>query len=388
MKRKTTVIVLLLAAGVASGLIYRHTHQQTGHAKADKGGKPTARVVVAPVQVADVPIEMEATGTVTPLQMVDVKPQLAGVVKKVAVKEGQYVAVGEVLFLLDDDAERTVLSRAKAQLAKDQAQLIDAERTLERNRSLARDGFLSPSMADTAQSNVDGLKAAVAADNAAIEAAQVDVSRKTIRAAIAGRVGSVSVFPGSVVQPGMANAMVTLVQMSPTTISFTLPESSLPQVMQAQAVSPLAVDAYLSGQTQPVSHGRLVFLDNTVDTRSGTIRAKAEFENQEKTLWPGTYTRIKLSLGKRTGAMVIPVAGVQTGPEQRFAYVLQADQTVKAKPLTLVSIQHDQAVVEGLSAGDSVVVAGGQNLKPGDKVKTSEGKGGERAGSPRLPEKS
>ncbi|WP_137936556.1 efflux RND transporter periplasmic adaptor subunit [Chitinivorax sp. B] len=372
MKTRTLLIIALLVIGFASAMAFRQSGQQAdAPGKGQRGGKVDATVIVALAQQADIPLQLEATGTVTPLQSVDIKPQTAGVVKKVLVKEGQNVGAGDVLFLLEDDAERAALNRAKAQLARDQAQLADADRTLERNRSLSRDGFLSPSAVDTAQSTVDGLRAAITADRAAIESAQIELDRKTIRAAIPGRAGSVGAFPGTVVQPGMATAMVTLVQMTPVTISFTLPESGLSSVRAAQVHGTLPVEAYLSGQDKPVAMGKLVFIDNIVDTRSGTIRAKAEFDNRDTQLWPGAYAKVKLSLGKRADALIIPVTGVQTGPEHRFAYVLQPDQTVKAVPLTLVSINEDRAIVDGLAVGQAVVISGGQNLKPGDKVKTT-----------------
>lgn len=367
---KTSQLIAVTAClAVAGGLAYRF---QAGQGKPQDPPKPAVTAVeLAPVSSGAVALLIDATGNVSPLQSVDVKPQVNGVVQQVLIKEGQAVKAGEPLFRLEDGAEQAALAKARALLLKDQAQLADAVRNLKRSESLARDNFLSPSAVDTAQSTVDALRATVASDQAAITAAQVDLGFKSIRAAIPGRAGAINVYPGSVVQPAMATAMVTLAQIDPIAVTFTLPENALPRVFAARTAGTLKVGATLPGSDKRFE-GRITLIDNQVDSKSGTLKLKAEFPNPDAALWPGLYVNVKLDAGIEQGVLTVPATGVQTGPESKFAYVVGQDMVARAQPIELIGVRDGLALVRGLQPGQQVVVNGALNLKPDGKVKLAK----------------
>lgn len=299
------------------------------------------------------------------------KPQVSGVVAKVHVKEGQQVTPGQLLFTLDTAAEAAQLKKAQAQLLSDQAQLKNAERDLARSRDLLVKNFVSQSVVDANQSKMDALSATVAADRAQVDAARVALDYKTLRASIGGRIGVIGVYPGTLVQPGMATAMLTITRTHPITATFTLPERNLGAVRNAQAAGTLLVRATLPDSGDSVD-GKLVFIDSAVDSANGTLTLKAEFANQNGKLWPGQFVNVALDAGRYQQATTIPVAALLTGPEGKFSYTVQADGGVKRVPVELLAIHKEKAIVKGLIAGDTVVSNGGLNLRPGDKVRAAK----------------
>lgn len=361
----------VITAAVAAAGWYGVSHQNTKPALQAGKAKAPPTVLVASAQQGSVPVEIEATGQVAPLQLVEVRPQLAGQVKKVLIREGQNVSAGQPLFQLEDGSERAALEKARAQRARDEAQLADAQRTLARNRSLQQQNFVAPSAVDSAASAVDGLKAAIAADVAAIRAAEVDLAYKTVRAQISGRSGAINVYPGSVVTPAQAMPMTSIAQLDPISVSFTIAEQSLPQVFAARAQHSLMVSATPAGQTgeagEPLQ-GELSFIDNAVDSRSGTIRLKAQFDNATGRLWPGMYVNLRLQAGVQQRALLLPVGAIQSGPDGKFAFVVGPDKRLQAQPLTLLAIRNEQAIVAGVAPGALVVAANGASLRPGDRI--------------------
>ena len=361
-----------IAAAVAAAGWYGISRQDARPASQAGKAKAPPTVLVATAQQGSVPVEIEASGQVAPLQLVEVRPQLAGQVKKVLIREGQNVSAGQPLFLLEDGSERAALEKARAQKTRDEAQLADAQRTLARNRSLQQQNYVAPSAVDSAASAVDSLKAAIAADIAAIRAAEVDLAYKTVSAQIAGRSGAINVYPGSVVTPAQATPMTTIAQLDPISVSFTIAEQSLAQVFAANAQHRLKVSAALAeqaGEAGAALQGELSFIDNAVDSRSGTIRLKAQFDNSAGRLWPGMYVNLKLLAGVRQQALLLPVGAVQSGPDGKFAFVVGPDKRLQARPLTLLAIRNEQAIVAGIAPGTLVVAANGASLRPGDIIK-------------------
>src|SRR5450756_2222984 len=255
-------------------------------------GAGAVQVVSALVTQADVSVRLTANGTVSALQTVDVRPQISATVKAVHIKEVQFVRKSDRLFTLDARTEDANLSKAEAQVVKDRADLKNAERNLGRERGLLKLEYVSQSEFDTAQNLVDGLRGQLAIDLASLEASRVARSFDEITAPIAGRTGAIAVFPGSLVQPGTSTAisavLVSITQLDPINVSFTLPERELAGLQQAFAKGEVPVSVKLDLADQTDMKGRLVFIDNTVDTASGTIRLKAEFPNADHRLWPGT----------------------------------------------------------------------------------------------------
>ncbi|MFZ2301469.1 MAG: efflux RND transporter periplasmic adaptor subunit [Gallionella sp.] len=325
------------------------------------------RVVSAPVVLADVSARLTANGTVTAVQTVEVRPQISATIKAVHIKEGQSVRKGDRLFTLDTRTEDANLSKAGAQVIKGRSDLMNAERNLERQRGLLRQEYISQAEFDTAQNLVDVLRSQVAIDQASAEATRVTRSFGEITAPIIGRTGVIAVYPGSLVQPTGA-ALVNITQIDPINVSFTLPERELADLQQAFAKGNVPVNAKLDAPGQPDLKGRLSFIDNAVDSASGTIRLKAEFSNPDNRLWPGMFVTVSLAPRILTGALTVPVQAVQTGPEQKFLYVIGADRKVSSLPVNVRLIQDGIAVIEGVAPGARVVVEGAQNLKPGDAV--------------------
>jgi len=341
-------------------------------------GASAFQVVSSPVTQADVPVILTANGTVSALQSVDVRPQISATVKVVHIKEGQFVHKGDRLFTLDARTEDANLSKAEAQVVKDRADLANAERNLERERGLLKLEYVSQSEFDTAQNLVDGLRGQLAIDLASLEASRVARSFNEITAPITGRTGAIAVFPGSQVQPGTSTAigavLVSITQLDPINVSFTLPERELASLQQAFAKGKVPVSAKPDLANQTDIKGHLVFIDNSVDTASGTIRLKAEFPNADHRLWPGMFVTVALAPRTLAGALTVPAQAVQTGPERKFLYLIGEDSKVASLPINLLLIQNGIAVVEGITPGARVVVEGAQNLRPGSMVAESEKK--------------
>ena len=372
-KRRRWMLIsgVLLVALVAAIWIWRSQATATANAKPKK--PPTEQVTSAVVAQSDVPIKLTAKGTVSALQSVEIRPQISATVQAVHIKEGQFVRRGERLFTLDTRTEAANLSKAEAQLVKARADLANAERNLERQRELFRQKFISQAALDTAQNQVDGLRGQLAVDQASAQTGRVARSFGEIVAPIHGRTGAIAVYPGSLVQPS-GPALVSVTQIDPIQVSFTLPESELAALQTALAAGPVLVSVSVESGVQTKIVGRLVFIDNAVDAASGTIRLKAAFENAGKPLWPGMFVTVSLAPRTLANALTVPVQAVQTGPENKFLYVIGADSKVTAAPITLRYIQDGVAIVEGVAPGARVVVEGAQNLRPGSMV--SEAKAG------------
>ncbi|ALD92064.1 cation/multidrug efflux system, mebrane-fusion component [Cupriavidus gilardii CR3] len=335
---------------------------------AGAGAGPVA-VTTALARQGDVPLQVSVNGNVTALSTVEVRPQVSSTVRTVHIREGQTVKPGDLLFSLDTRMDEANLARARAQLLRDQADLADARRSLARSEELVARNFISRSAVDTARAKVDALEATVRADQAAIEASRVAVSYGAIRATIGGRTGVINVFPGSLVLPTAAQPMVTIAQIQPIAVTFTLPERQLAALRDALRSGPVPVTAQPNdGNPEPVQ-GRITFVDNTVDPQYGTIRVKAQFDNEAQRLWPGTYARVEAVVQTLTGVVSVPPQSVVTGPEGRFVYAVQGDGKVRSMPVKMLAATAAAAVVEGVPAGTRVVVEGVQNLRPGSAIR-------------------
>ena len=335
-------------------------------------------VVTTRVQSRDVPVRLKANGTVTSLQSVDVRAQVTSTVHTVHIREGQNVAKGDLLFSLDSRADDAAVKKAEAQVEKDKADLATAQRNLARNQDLFKQKFISQAALDTVQNSVDTLSAQLRVDSAALETARVARAYDEIRAPFAGRTGVINVRAGSLVQPGSGaapgSALVTVTQIDPIAVQFTLPEKELPRLQAALRVGSVPVTVTASDGGEKLS-GKVTFVDNAVDTATGTIKVKAEFANPAGRLWPGQYVNVELSPRTLANAAVVPTQAVQTGPDSRFIYVVGEDNKVTSKPVTLAYVEETFAVVDGVAPGARVVVEGAQNLRPGSTVTEAQREG-------------
>lgn len=354
-------------------------------APASAASAPPQNVGVVKVRQADVPVTVEASGTVTALQSVDLRAQTTSTVAQVFVKDGQNVKKGELLFRFDDRADRAALDKARAQLARDRASLADLERQLTRAKELKAQNFIAQNAVDTAQANFEAGQALVRSDEAAVQAAQVSVSYNELRAPISGRAGIVSVFPGSLVQANATAApLVNIAQIDPIGIAFTVPETQLGSLLAATRAGELSVEALPppgSPKGAPSIKGRVTAVDNLVDSSTGTIKVKAEFSNEARTLWPGQYLRVRVTLRTLQGVTVVPQAAIIMRGNERSVYVVGPDNTAKLVPVQLRQAMGEQVVVEGLEATAQVVMEGKQNLRPGTPLRIQPNGGAAAAGA-------
>ena len=339
----------------------------TAGASAAQGAGPPVSVSTVPVLQRDVPVEVEATGTVSALSSVDVKPQVANLIIQVHVREGQFVRKGELLFTLDARADEANLAKARAQLDKDEAALADARRQAERSRDLLARNFISQGAVDTNQTQVEAAAAVVSADKAAIEAARVALSYSRISAPSAGRIGTLNAFAGSYVQPS-GGPMLTITQLDPIAVSFGLPQRYLADVLPLLRTGTATVLATLPDKRAAPLKGVLQFVDSAIDANSGTVKVKAVFANKEQALWPGAYANVKLTVHILKDALVLPQAAVIQNPRGKLVYVVEAGNKVAQRPVELVYAAGLDAVVTGVKAGERVVLDGRQNLRPGSTV--------------------
>ncbi|WP_158218979.1 efflux RND transporter periplasmic adaptor subunit [Roseateles aquatilis] len=398
MRRKSLVLALIVVLlVVAGGWWWKSRAATRGDASAATAGAggasgPAGMQAVGVVTALrrDVPVVVEASGTVSPINQVDLRAQTTSTIRDVLVKDGQTVAKGQVLFRFDDRADRANLDKARAQLARDKASLSDLQRQYERAKELLAQKFVAQSAVDTAQASLDSGRSLVDADDAAVQSAAVALSYNEIRAPFAGRAGAVNVWPGSLVQASATGTpLVNIVQIDPIAISFNLPETELAPVLQAlrpgadgarptppevQVVLPTIEGGPARGKGgrngEPVVRGKLVFVDNLVDSTTGTIKLKAEFDNAQQKLWPGQYLRVRMTLRSIADAVVIPQAAVILRGSDRQVYVVGPDKTAQLKPVKLRYTFGEMAVVDGVDAGAIVVLDGKQNLRPGTPVRT------------------
>ena len=371
-RRRWPWIAGVVILGAALGGWWWFGSARTQEAQGARRASGAVPVVTAIAEARSVPVRLKANGTVTAIRSTDLRAQITSTVKEVNIQEGQNVRAGDLLLTLDSRTEEANLRKAQAQVEKDKADLATAQRNLTRNRELMQQKFISQAALDTAQNSVDTLTGQLAIDTAAVEGARVARAFTEIRAPFAGRTGAIGVRAGSLVQPGGSTTtpgttLVTVTQIDPISVAFTLPEKELPGLQQALARG--AVEVSVSPQAGGESYkGKVTFVDNAVDTATGTIRVKAEFANPQARLWPGMYANVELSPRSIANATVVPAQAVQTGPDSRFIYTVGEDKKVVQRPVTLAYVEEGFAVVDGLQPGARVIVEGAQNVRPGTLV--------------------
>jgi RND family efflux transporter MFP subunit len=379
------------AALVLAAVLAGCSKESAPPAAAASGAAPASGAATgagAPVSVSsvravakNVDVMLEATGMISALNSVDIRPQVSSVITQVNIREGQFVKAGQLLFTLDARTDEVNLAKAKAQLARDQAALGDAQRQLARSRELLAQGFVSQGAVDTNQTQVDTQQAVVTADKAAIQAALVGLSYNRIVAPAAGRAGAINVYAGSTVQPAGA-ALVTITQLDPIAVSFSLPQRHLNDALQTLRSGGGKVVAVLPEARGEVV-GKLQFVDNLVDANSGTVKVKAQFDNAKEALWPGGFVTVRLAVRTLKDAIVVPQAAVIQGPRGSIVYTIDGDNKAVSKRVDVLYAQGPDAVASGVAAGDRVVVDGRQNLRPGARVveRDATGAAGSRAAS-------
>jgi membrane fusion protein, multidrug efflux system len=336
-------------------------------AKKDAPPAPPVPVTVATAERRDVPFELAATGTVEPLQTVAVQAQVSGILRRVAFKEGDEVKQGQVLFELDPRPYRAALDQALALLARDRAQAANAAQDAKRYESLAQKQYVTAQQYDQAKTTAAAGEATLAGSQAAVEQAQLNLQYATIRAPIAGRTGSLLIRQGNLVRASATEPLVVINRLRPILVRFAVPASNLP-LIQEHLNKGVVVRADPSGDGDP-SEGTLSFVDNAVDSSTGTILLKGQFPNDDGSLWPGGFVDVRLQLYVEPKALVVPAAAVVAGQQGNFVFVIQPDSSAATRPVTVSRTTGDLAILSsGIEAGDRVVVDGQLRLRQGSKV--------------------
>jgi multidrug efflux system membrane fusion protein len=330
-------------------------------------------VSAAKTQRQDLPIWLRGLGTVQANYAVAIRPRVDGTLTEVPVAEGQDVKKGQLLLVIDPRPYQAALDAAMAKKVQDQAQLANAQADLGRYASLVTKDFASRQQLDTQQAMVKQFTAAIQGDDAQIEAAQLNLSFAYITAPFDGRVGLRTVDPGNVVHASEPTPLLSVMQVQPISVTFTLPQESLPKITEAMAQHPLQVVAYAADDTSELDRGTLLTVDNAIDTSTGTIKLKATFPNAKRTLWPGQFVHVRLLLGTETNVVTAPTLAVQHGPNGLYVYMIKPDNTVAVQPITVSREEGGQSVVtSGLADGVPVVTGGQSRLQAGALVTVRE----------------
>jgi multidrug efflux system membrane fusion protein len=392
MKRSVLGVVAVLGIAVAALAWQRFGNadaiEHSGRT-ADAGGSASSGskaaggraipVVTAPVEQKSVATAITAIGTVEPIATVLVTSRIDSQVMQVHVADGQTVQAGDLLFTLDEKPAKAAVALAQANLAKDEADRDQTAADVERDEPLVKTGAVSRQAYDLAVAASKRTEAMVAADQASLDQARLTQSYAQIRAPITGRLGVVSVTAGNLVKANTTNSnansgavtsLVTITQMTPIRIAFTVPERNLDAVRAAMtSPTPPKVEAFDSDGQRRIAIGQLTFIDSTVDTKSGTIPLKATFDNAASALWPGQFVRVSLQLGTQDNAVTVPTVALQAGQDGAFVFVAKPDNTVEVRQVTVARTVGDTAVVaQGLTPGEKVVTEGQLRLMQGSRI--------------------
>ena len=374
MSRFWKIALIVLAVVVVAVVAIRVLHKPAGAGAKGADGKggdtPPVPVTVVPVVKQNVPVYLTALGTVQALNTVTVIPQVSGRLLSIEFTEGQPVKKGQVLARIDPRTFQASYDQAVSRRKQDQSLLSTARSNYQRSQDPKYSQYVAKIDQVTQKNTVAQYEAAVAADEAAMRDAKVQLDYTEIRSPIDGLAGIRAVDPGNVVST--SNPIVTLTQLHPINVMFTLPEQNLDMVRRAaQGAAPLEVTALDRVDAHPVATGGVLkVVDNQIDTSTGTFRLKSEFSNEHDELWPGQFVNVRLLVNTVDGGLVIPSQAVQRGPDGDYVYLVQGDNTVKMQSIVVAGEVGDSHVMvgTGLNVGDKVVTEGQFRLKPGSKV--------------------
>jgi len=376
MHKKTLWIAvgaLLLVGGAATYFVMRPSAQTAAEGRRGANGRPVP-VLAASVQRGDIDVMINALGTVTARNTVTVKPRVDGQLQRIAFQEGQVVKAGEVLAEIDPRPYQALLDQANGQLVRDKALLANAQLDLARYRDLLAKDSIARQLVDAQEALAHQYQGTVQADRGVVDTARLQLAFTRISAPVAGRLGLRQVDVGNMVHAADTTGLVVITQTQPITVVFAIPADSLGVVAtRVQAGEKLAVDAWDREGKVKLASGKLLTLDNQIDTTTGTVKLKAEFANVDNTLFPNQFVNARLRVETRSGATLIPLAAIQRGTLGTFVYVVNSeDKTVSTRAVTLGPNTADVVAIEkGLETGEQVVVDGADKLRQGAKVEIS-----------------
>ncbi|MFH0782867.1 MAG: efflux RND transporter periplasmic adaptor subunit [Pseudomonadota bacterium] len=346
--------------------------------------KRAAPVLLGVSEQRTIPIELRAIGTVEPYATVAIKSQITGTLQRIHFKEGDDVKKGDILFSLDPRPVTAMLNQAQGALIRDRAQLDNARKELDRYANAAKKGYVSTEQAEQSETKVATLAATIRADEAAVENARLQLEFCSIYAPIDGRTGELPVAEGNVIKANADTSMVTINQVCPIKVSFTVPGKHFGEIKKYREAGSLKV--MLNGPDGIPVTGTFSFLDNSIDQTTGTLRLKAEFANNDKNLWPGQFVEIRLALTSRPNVTVVPTQAVQVGQSGPHVFVVKDDSTVEERPIiTGMSLDGVTVVESGLAPGEKVVTDGQLQLISGGKVEERSKPQGSKVSGPTAP---
>jgi len=366
------VVVIAIIAGVIAWAVLSAPANAPA-AKGRGGFDPNARplpVVAAPARKGNIDVRIDALGTVTPRNMVVVHSRVDGQLLGVGFREGQEVKKGEMLAQIDPRPFEVQLTQALGQMARDQAQLKNAQVDLERYRTLLTQDSISKQQVDTQEALVRQYQGAVQSDQGAIDNAKLQITYARIVAPISGRVGLRQVDPGNMVHASDSNGLVTITQVQPITVIYPVPEDNVPRIVKrVQSGQEVAVEAFDRSGKNKLATGRLLTFDNQIDTATGTVKLKAEFPNQDAALFPNQFVNVRMAVETRQDVTLVPSAAIQRGAPGTFVFLVKQDQSVGMTPVKLGATEGENTEVQsGVDPGNLVVVDGADKLRDGSKV--------------------
>ena len=364
---------ILLAALILAGCAGCTADSRAADTAGGRGGGPpavpvtTARVVQKPM-----PIEIQVIGSVEPFSTVAIRSQTTGQLMAVNFREGDIVQQGQVLFQLDRRPLEAALEQAQANLTRDMAQAANADVQAARFQQLVDRGISPKEQADTAKASVAAMNATVEADRASVANAKIQLQYATITAPLSGRTGALMVHQGNLVRANDTTPLVTINEVAPISVAFSIPESRLTELRRYMARGSLVVTATPQNSDTTAS-GRIAFIDNAVDQNTGTIRIKGTFPNTDGRLWPGQFVNVVVTLTTDPTAIVVPSVAVQAGQEGTYVFAVKSDQTVEMRPVTVGRSRGAESVIaSGVRPGDTVVTDGHLRLVPGGRVSVKQ----------------
>lgn len=364
--RRLPAYVLLVLLVVLAGC---SADNQENGPKSGSTRKAAVAVTTALSISKDVPITIEATGRIEASASVGIRSQINGTIETIHFSEGQEVRKGDLLFTIDRRPYLVAVKSKEAMLAKNRAELANAEKELQRYLPAAKSGYVSQEQADQAATKVASLAATVRADEAALDTARLELQFCSLKAPLDGRAGEIQADEGSLIKANDDNPLVTINRISPISVAFDIPGRELPEVQRYLAAGPLTVQVGLPGREGGTAEGSLTFVDNKIDPATGTVLVKADFANTGRELWPGQLIPVTLRLTTSRDTLVVPSQAVQTGQDGRYVYVVREDATVEYRPVTAGARSGGETVIaKGLKAGERVVTDGHLQLVDGGSV--------------------
>jgi membrane fusion protein, multidrug efflux system len=372
MRARLVLLIVLIAA--LGGGIFLYSQQRGTAAQAPS--KPADRPVpvsVVTVEEKPAPVQIRTVGRVQTLASVAIRSRADGVIAKVAVTDGQEVKAGDELFRIDDREAQAALKLAQANLGKDQASLANAKRQVDRLTPLAAKNFTTRQDYDTATTLVATMQATIAADQAAIDAAKVTLSYTVINAPISGRIGTVALKLGNSVRAADSTPLVTINQLQPILVAFSIPQESMGELQRALAEGKVPVSVKIPDSTAPAQEGEVSYVENAIDPTTNTLSVKAQFPNTDEFLWPSQFVNVVMTIRVDPKAIVVPTVAIQMNQEGAYVWVVKPDSTVEMRDVTVARQLGTEMVVEGaLKPGERVVTEGQLRLESGTKVEISE----------------